>query len=170
MIGRDGAVINLAIAVGSIMRQELLSRGRPVPEPTTVRALIDTGAVLTAIHPRIREQTGRRDAGAVHIRRPSTGTGYRLAPLFEVQVAIGGLTASSHWLPTGAVGVAPSNPATLTLIGRALLKRCTFFHNGPRDELILSLRQGERSTPIGAADRLSTTPARAHPDSARLRG
>jgi hypothetical protein len=138
MIGSDGAVIDVAVAVGPILRQDLLGRGTPPPPPVTIRALIDIGSDLTAIHPRILQQFDGRPAGAVQIRRPGLGSGYRLAALSEVQLSIGGVSPGASWIATWAVGMAPSTPTVLALIGRDILKQCTFFYNGPRDELTLS--------------------------------
>ena len=137
-IGSDGAVIDVCVAIGRPWQQQLARLGTPVPQPMTIRALIDTGSDLSAVHPQILHQMGVNRAGSVQIRRPGSGSGYRLAALFEVQFSIGGIVPGVPWIATRAAGVAPSSPSVLALIGRDILKHCTLFYNGPRDELTLS--------------------------------
>ena len=50
-IGSDGPVIDLDIWIGRAAAHALVAQGRAVPTPQTIRALIDTGADRTAIHP-----------------------------------------------------------------------------------------------------------------------
>jgi Aspartyl protease len=94
-IGSDGAVIELAVAVGRPWQQRLSTLGAPAPPP--MRALIDTGADLSAIHPQILHQLGVNRAGSVQIRRPGSGSGYRPVALYEVQLSIGGVSPSAPW-------------------------------------------------------------------------
>src|SRR5262245_18810949 len=115
-IGTDGAVIELAVAVGRPWQQQLARLGTPVPQPMAIRALIDTGSDLSAIHPQILHQLGVNRAGSVQIRRPGSGSGYRLVALYEVQLSIGGVSPSARWIATRVAGVAPSTPTALALI------------------------------------------------------
>ena len=50
-IGSDGPVIDLGIWLARALAHSLVARGQVVPPPQTIRALIDTGADRTAIHP-----------------------------------------------------------------------------------------------------------------------
>ena len=50
-IGSDGPVVGLDLWIGRVAAQTLIAQGRPVPAPQTIRALIDTGADRTAVHP-----------------------------------------------------------------------------------------------------------------------
>jgi hypothetical protein len=137
LIGSDGPVIDLAVAVGPTWEQ-FAAPGAPAPSPITVRALIDTGADLSVIHPQILQQLGVRATRSVRIRRPGAGAGFRLAWLSDVELAIGGAGPSTFWIAMRVVGVAPSTPTFLGLIGRDVLGYCTLFYNGPRGELTLS--------------------------------
>jgi hypothetical protein len=138
LIGSDGAVIDVAVAVGRPWQEQLSRLGAHGPQPMTVRALIDTGSDLSVIHPQVLNQLSVNRAGSVQIRRPGSGSGYRLAALFEVQLSIGGIGPDVPWMATRVAGVAPSTPSVLALIGRDILGRCTLFYNGPRSELTLS--------------------------------
>jgi hypothetical protein len=136
-ISSDGPVIDLAVAIGRTWAERLAARAVPIPSPRVVRALIDTGADLSAVHPEILGQLGGQATGSVRIRRPGTRN-FRFAPISDVELAIGGAGPNALWIPTQVVGVAPSTPTVLALIGRDLLRHCTMFYNGPRDELTLS--------------------------------
>jgi hypothetical protein len=137
-IGSDGPVIDVAVTIGRSWQSELTKMGAPVPPPLTLRALIDTGADLSVIHPQILRQLRVNRAGSVQIRRPGYGSGFHLAAISEIQISIGGLSPGAHWISTRAIGVTPSTPTVLALIGRDILEHCTLFDNGPRGELTLS--------------------------------
>jgi hypothetical protein len=138
MIGSDGPTIDLVVAVGRAWRRRLAAQGTSVPSPTTVRALIDTGSDLSVIHPQIPQQLGVLATGSVRVRRPGAGGGFRLAALFDTELSIGGVSPGTLWISTRVVGVAPSTPTVLAVIGRDVLEHCTLFYNGPRSELTLS--------------------------------
>ena len=106
MIGSDGPTIDLAVAVGRAWQRRLATRGTPVPSPTTVRALIDTGSDLSAVHPQVLQQLGVQAIGSVRIRRPGVGGGFRLAAMFDIQLSIGGVSPGTQ-ARRGAGGLVP---------------------------------------------------------------
>ena len=130
-IGSEGPVIELAVAVAMIRKREA-APSAPTLSPITVRALIDPGADLSAIHPQILQQLGVEATDSVRIRRPGEGSGFHLAGLSDVELAIGGASVGTPWMPAQVIGVAPSTPTVLALIGRDVLSHCTLFYNGPR--------------------------------------
>lgn len=138
MIGSDGPTIDVAVSVGLAWRRRLAARGMTTPPTTTVRALIDTGSDLSVAHPQVLQQLGVQATGSVRIRRPGGGSGFRLAAMFDVQFSLGGVGLDANWKPIRVVGVVPSTPTVLALIGWDLLESCTLFYNGPRGELTLS--------------------------------
>ncbi len=136
--GADGPVVNLGIAVGRSWQSRLAARGIVVPPAMTLRALIDTGSDLSVVHPQVLQQLGVQATGSIRIRRPGAAGGFRPASVYEVQLAIGGLSPRAQWVSTRVVGVAPSTPTVFSLIGRDVLEHCTLFYNGPQFELTLS--------------------------------
>jgi hypothetical protein len=100
--------------------------------------LIDTGADLSVVHPQILQQLGVPATRSVRIRRPGAGDGFLVASLYDVDLSIGGASPGTRWIATRVIGVAPSTPTVLALIGRDVLGQCTLFYNGPRSELTLS--------------------------------
>jgi hypothetical protein len=125
-IGPDGPAIDVTVGVGPTIWQGLAGQGNPPPPPLTLRSLIDTGSDLTAIHPKILQQFGGSPVSSARIRRPGQ-VGYRIAPLFEIRLSIGGLIPGASWIPMRVAGVAPSTPTVLALIGRDVLEHCTLF-------------------------------------------
>lgn len=137
-IGPDGPVIELAVTVSRAWQGRVAASGNPVPSPTTVRALIDSGSDISVVHPDVLRTLGIRATGTIRVRRPSSGSGFYVALLSDVQLSIGGVIRGTTWIAAQVVGVAPATPTILALIGRDLLRHCTFFYNGPRSELTLS--------------------------------
>ena len=111
-----------------------------MPAPTTGRALIDTGADRTAIHPMVPRSIPSPPAGTARVRRPGgTGT-YRSVDLHDVRLAIAGAPTPAippAWVEIEAVAVAPANPGILALIGRGMLAHSQSFYDGWRRERIL---------------------------------
>ncbi len=95
-------------------------------------------ADFTVVHPQVLQQLGVQATGSVRVRRPGAGGGFRLAAMFDIELSIGGVSPGTLWISTPVVGVAPSTPTVLALIGRDVLVHCTLFYNGPRGELTLS--------------------------------
>ncbi len=121
-----------------------------VPSPTTVRALIDTGSDLSVVHPQVLQLLGVQATGSVRIRRPGAGASFRLAAMFDIELSIGGVSPGTLWISTRVVGVAPSTPTILALIGRDVLEHCTLFYNGePKGDIAKSWRRlGDLANPF----------------------
>ena len=86
MIGADGPVIDLGVAVGRSWQRRLAAQGIVVPSATTVRALIDTGSDLSVVHPQVLHQLGVQATGSIRtIRCRQFGVGSSLLlPLHQV--------------------------------------------------------------------------------------
>jgi hypothetical protein len=139
-IGSDGPVVDLGVWIGRVAAQALIAGRRPVPAPQTVRALIDTGADRTAIHPIALGSIHSPPAGTARVRRPGGASVSRRVDLHDVRLAIAGAPTPSipaAWVEIEAVAVAPANPSILALIGRDMLAHCQFFDDGWRGELLL---------------------------------
>lgn len=118
-IGVDGPVIDLAVWVGRSVAHGLIAQGQSVLPPRSIRALIDTGANRTAIHPLVLASIGSLPTGQIQARRPGSSRRFQWLNHHEVRLALGGI-------PTP-----PADPAILALIGRDLLARCQFLYDGP---------------------------------------
>ena len=136
-IGGDGPVIDLRVWVDRAEAHAMIAQGMVIPPAQTVRALIDTGADLSAVHPLVLTQLGVPSTGAVRIRRPGSGQTYRSAPLFDTRLAFGGVQMGAVWISLSIVGIVPSTPGVLAIIGRDLLRSCLFQYDGFRSEFLL---------------------------------
>jgi hypothetical protein len=137
-IGGDGPVIDLGVWIDRAEAHAMIARGMPVPPAQTVRALIDTGADISAVHPFILTQLAVPSTGTARIRRPSMGQAYQNAPLFDTRLGFGGVRAGVVWVSLSVVGVVPSTPGVLAIVGRDMLRNCLFIYDGFRAELLLT--------------------------------
>ena len=69
-IGADGPVIDLGIWLARALAHALVAQGQTVPSPRTIRALIDTGADRTAIHPKALASIASPPSGTTLVHRP----------------------------------------------------------------------------------------------------
>src|SRR4051812_38926490 len=52
-LSSNGAIVQVEVGVNRRFRAQLLAAGRPIPQPRTATALLDTGAEVTCIDPRV---------------------------------------------------------------------------------------------------------------------
>jgi hypothetical protein len=139
-IGLDGPVIDLGVWVGRRLAHAMVAQGKPVRSSQTVRALIDTGADRTAIHPNALDLIASIPAGTIRVRRPAVTTATRKFDLHDVRLAFGGESAPparSAWVEIRAVAIIPADPNVLALIGRDMLAYCQFVYDGLNGALLL---------------------------------
>jgi hypothetical protein len=123
-IGPDGPVIDLAVCIGLAVEHGLQRRGRPIPSFQTVRALIDTGADRTAIHPHVLASINSPAGGTIRLRRPGSASAVRNVDLHDVRLAfaphpVSG--SSGQWVALEAVAVVPADPSIMALRGRSAI-------------------------------------------------
>lgn len=136
----DGPVIDLGIWVGRALAHVLVAQGKAIPPSQTIRALIDTGADRTAIHPLALAPIGSLPSGTIRIRRPGSTTTFRRVDLHDVRLAFGGTAvppAPLAWVQIEAAAVVPADPNILALIGRDMLAYCQFVYDGLNGDLLL---------------------------------
>jgi hypothetical protein len=139
-IGNDGSIIDLGIWVARAVTHILVAQGLAVPPPQAVRALIDTGADRTAIHPHALALVSSSPGGTNLVRRPGSGVSGRHVNLHDLRLAFGGPLLSPARGPCvelEAAAVAPADPGILALIGRDMLTRCPFVYDGLNGKLTL---------------------------------
>jgi len=139
-IGANGPVIDLGIWLARALAHALVARGQAVPPPQTIRALIDTGADRTAIHPNALASIASPPSGTTLVRRPGSTTAARPVNLHDVRLAFGGAVVSStrgSWVEVESAAVVPADPSVLALIGRDMLAHCQFIYDGLKGELLL---------------------------------
>jgi hypothetical protein len=126
-IRADGPVIDLGIWMARAMAHASVAQGQPVPPPQTIRALIDTGADRTAIHPKALALIASSPSGTILVRRPGPAAASRRVNLHDVRLAFTGAMASATrgpWVEVETAAVVPAEPSVLALIGRDMLAHC----------------------------------------------
>lgn len=127
-----GPQINLLVAVSSPREQALQQANLPVPQPVSVRALIDTGASISAIDSDIVQSLGLQPTGTTLIHTPSTGATPHQTSTYDVRIVIFGFVAA-HSFTLPAVAVTESALKAFgfqVLIGRDILSHCLFVYDG----------------------------------------
>jgi predicted aspartyl protease len=139
-IGVDGPVIDLGIWIGRAAAHVLIAQGQSVPPSQTIRALIDTGADRTAVHPNALLMINSPPAGTIRVRRPGSTSASRRVNLHDVRLAFGGVSnppSRAAWVEVEAAAVVPADPNVLALIGRDMLAHCQFVYDGLNSSLLL---------------------------------
>ncbi len=135
VIGSDGAIVRVEVGVSHTFRRNLQAAGRPVPQPVTLTAILDTGAEMTCIDPRVSRRlqlVSAPDFGAINV--PSVGgltfqtvTNVRLTILHPSGNPPDHLTV--HDLPVAELPLGVFRIDVL--IGRDVLALCRFDYDGP---------------------------------------
>ena len=110
----------------------LQDAGQPVPVLQTVRALIDTGASVSAVEPSVLTALGLSPTGELDILTPSTGNVPYKALGYDVRVAIPARPNDLMFFSDTiqVTGSSLSTQGIQALFGRDILSRCTLFYNG----------------------------------------
>ena len=131
LLARSGPVLQVEVSVPTALSKFLASKGRPVPQPLTGWALIDTGAtgscadatVLTKLslspHRCCGGRNGWREDSAVldpaKLRFPGEGLEIEFTSLIGVDLS----------------GQKIADRELIVLLGRDVLSRCVLVYNGP---------------------------------------
>jgi hypothetical protein len=136
---KDGYALTVMIGLNGADTTQLMKKGKPVPPPLSVRAILDTGTDITCMATRVLQHFG-----LVSISDATTLTmgGPVSAKLFEVSLSIpksSGLTGPLLVLEQLVVmewGLV--DPDIEALIGKDVLSQCLLIIDGPRKEFTLS--------------------------------
>jgi hypothetical protein len=139
-IGVDGPVIDLGLWINRRAAHALVAEGHAVAPQHTIRALIDTGADRTAIHPNALALIGSLPGGTVQVRRPGVPPASSRVNLHDVPLAFGGVSnpaSRATWVAIEVAAIVPADPYILALVGRDMLAHCQFVYDGLNSGLLL---------------------------------
>ena len=134
----EGAIIDLSIGMTEPNRQAMLKAVKPAPAPILIRALVDTGAFCTHISASVIPPLGLTPTGSVLVATPSTGAKPATFVEYHVSVTILHPELARIFDIVPILACEPLADDYQALLGRDLLKSCTFFYNGPNDTFSLA--------------------------------
>lgn len=124
----DGPLIDMGVSVA----RAYAHWGGP---PGTWKALIDTGADLTAISPHVVAALRPMQIGTLPVSR--SGGGRVVCDTYDIRIRFGGHALRSRWFNLEAVEVQPVTADVHVLIGLDLLLQIDMAWLGPRRMLLL---------------------------------
>lgn len=124
---RDGALVNVQIAVPAALAKQLTDQGRPVPPPQVVKAMIDTGASISTVSDNVAAAAGLQQVGSVPIGGVG-GTSTR--PIFSASFGLSDYGISVD--PIEIAGISLPVGGFEVLVGRDVLKALEFNYAGVR--------------------------------------
>lgn len=131
----EGALVSILIGLSASSVRALRTTLRPVPSPTSARALVDTGAELTCVDATLIQTLGLPLGGTTLANLPAHG-GLTVSALHDAGLTIvhpSGNVRDNLIVPNLAVLALPLAPLGYqALLGRDLLAQCRFLYHGPR--------------------------------------
>lgn len=137
-----GAVLPVRIEMPTDLRQLRTSQKRPIPEPVSGLALIDTGATKSAADMQVMTRLQVNQMGTVEL---GTAAGRRPAPLYPARFIVAPGTPGQIEIDFGSVagidlaGLTVGGQGIIALIGRDVLASCIFVYNGPAGTFSVAL-------------------------------
>lgn len=133
-ISPQGPLLNAVIHVSKERNSALTAAGQPIPNPVTIRALVDTGASTTCIDPSILKALSLTPTGNVKMVTPSTGKTPVDIDQYDVGIVIPAAIANQIPFALQTIPVActelVSSQGFHALIGRDILSHCLLNYNG----------------------------------------
>jgi hypothetical protein len=139
----DGARVTVRIGLGAADILRLRRANRPIPQPVTATALIDTGAECTCVDPAIIQQLGIGWRGVGLIGAPAAANVLLGTTSYEVGFTVvhpSGDVKLDYALPTLNVEELSglSQFGIDALIGRDVLASCVVVYDGPAGSVTLA--------------------------------
>ena len=128
-----GPITEVLIGVTNAKRSLLEKHNMPVPARVSARGLIDTGASLSLVDPKIPQQLGLSPTGKVSIKTVSTGHETHDCNEFDVSITLLNREDEIELLfPYTPVAESTFHPAEgcEVIIGRNILQDCLFIYDG----------------------------------------
>lgn len=130
-----GPVIPVVISADQAFTAALQAASKPIPQPVTGLALVDTGATTTCIDKTVAQQMGLAPSGTAKLSSASHQETECLT--YPVQLFFPawnvGLQAAR------AMGVTIANQGIVVLVGRDLLQNCVLVYNGADGAFALAI-------------------------------
>lgn len=134
IVGPDGPTVRVEVAVGRTVKKALLAAHRPIPQPITVTALIDTGADVSCLDtPALARIALQRRRAFLRVNAPGTTT-WPYQPAYFAGLTVlhsSGRASDNLSIPDLLiVDVALGLAGCELLLGRDALAYCRFDYDG----------------------------------------
>jgi len=127
------AAVEVIIGVSDRMEQELAQKGLPIPTPLTVSGVIDTGAFITCVDPKVCAPLALTSVNTMSLQ-PAYYMAPTVADVVEIRLTIVHPSRNPADHLVCVRWEAAEYPITATghdvLIGADLLDECDFRYNG----------------------------------------
>ena len=129
---QQGPMVDVRLWIGTPVEGALKKSGNKIPQPVQAKALIDTGATGTVIHPELVKQLGLKPIGIVSITTPSSEN----VPCYEYIIRI--MFPNNVVMESFAVEAPLKGQQIQCLIGRNVLARGVLVYTGYINQFTLS--------------------------------
>jgi hypothetical protein len=109
-IGPGGPLLDVLVSASAPRQTALTQAGQPVPPAQTARALIDTGASVTAIDPTILTALALTPTGQTTIHTPSTGNHGHSCSTYDIHLTLSHPSLSFYISALRSDPIQPSTP------------------------------------------------------------
>ncbi len=130
-----GPVIQVVVSVAQSIAGQLVQQGKPLPEPISGSALVDTGATSTCIDDEIAKKLGLPVIDVVKMASATDSASDR--NVYPVHIGFVGTPIEAD---AGRVlGATLQAQGLILLIGRDVLQSFNLFYNGVMGQITLSI-------------------------------
>lgn len=124
-------MLDVVINVSAPRQAALRQAGQPVPAPQIARALIDTGASITAIDPAVLTALSLSPTGQTTIHTPSTTVGQpHPCSTYDIHFTLSHPALSFYISALPVIQSSLHHQGIQALIGRDVLANCLFIYDG----------------------------------------
>lgn len=132
-----GPLIDIKVMLPTYQVDAFKAQGLAYGRPRVIRGLLDTGANCSAIDRNVAEDLKLVSHGFVLVHTPTTGSDYVERLQYVACLVVGEGQDDALVLTLPVIESDLSTRDFLILVGRDVLKSCTFTYDGPTDTFIL---------------------------------
>ena len=139
-IAAGGALVDIFVALSTYRVDVLKEAGMGFPPPARAQAMIDTGASISTISPRVAKDLALVPSGVTAIHSATTGGASQNSNLYDVCLAFvqPSIKVLGVNIPVIEVDLSLSAPGVDVLLGRDLLRQCLFIYDGQSGTFVLA--------------------------------